>query len=271
MLIRRNFYVYALVIALLGAFGCGAPSLILLRTAATRTPTPTRTPAPTFTATPTLTSMPSAQPPTETATPTLTATPAPTFTPSAQPPIGTETPTSAPTATDTPLPSPTATRKPRPPTDTPTPTVPPTPSVDFKLVSWKLWPLELNGGCWGEGMHEIFVHVLDVTGAPLDGVVVGDTWNNVELATGLPGKPPGVAVIDLWANGMQITVKRDQATGQPYTSEVSPLCDSFAIKIPIEQLMQAGYCAGPEDCRKKQQENLCAAHYSWELVFQKTH
>jgi len=120
-------------------------------------------------------------------------------------------------------------------------------------------------------MHEIFVNVLDVNGAPLDGIVVGDSWNNVELATGLPGKLPGQAVIDLWANGMQITVKRDQATGQSYTSEVSPLCDSFAIKIPIEQLMQAGYCAGPEDCQKKQQENLCAAHYSWELVFQKTH
>jgi hypothetical protein len=138
-------------------------------------------------------------------------------------------------------------------------------------VSWKLWPLKLNGGCWGEGMHEIFVNVLDTNGAPLDGVVVGDTWNNVELATGLPGKPSGQAVIDLWANGMQITVKRDQATGQPYTSEVSPLCDSFAIKIPIEQLEQAGYCVGPDECRKAQTENWCAAHYSWELVFQKTH
>jgi hypothetical protein len=149
--------------------------------------------------------------------------------------------------------------------------VPPTPNVDFRLASWKLWPLKLNGGCWGEGMHEIFVNVLDVNGAPLDGDVVGDTWNNVELATGLPGKPAGQAVIDLWANGMQITVKRDQATGQPYTSEVSPLCDSFAIKIPIEQLEQAGYCVGPDECRKAQTENWCAAHYSWELVFQKTH
>jgi hypothetical protein len=255
MPIRRNFYV--LVIALLGAFGCGAPSLSWLRPTQTptTTATPTPSPTPTFTATPT---------PTPSATPTGTTTPVPTFTP-------TLLPTATPSPTDTPSPAPTATRKPRPPTDTPTPTVPPTPSVDFRLVSWKLWPLKLNGGCWGEGMHEIFVNVLDVNGAPLDGVVVGDTWNNVELATGLPGKPPGQAVIDLWANGMQITVKRDQATGQPYTSEVSPLCDSFAIKIPIEQLEQAGYCAGPEDCQKKQQENLCAAHYSWELVFQKTH
>ena len=255
MPIRRNFYV--LVIALLGVFGCGAPSLSWLRP--TVTPSPTITPAPTLTATPT---------PTPTDTPTLTATPSPTLTPSPTF-TPTETPTSTPT--DTPIPSPTATRKPRPPTDTPTPTTPPTPNVDFRLVSWKLWPLKLNGGCWGEGMHEIFVNVLDVNGAPLDGIVVGDSWNNVELATGLPGKSPGQAVIDLWANGMQITVKRDQATGQSYTSEVSPLCDSFAIKIPIEQLMQAGYCAGPEDCQKKQQENLCAAHYSWELVFQKTH
>ncbi len=264
MPIRPNFYVYMLVIALLGAFGCGAPSLSFLSPTATRPPTPTRTPAPTFTATSAPTSTPSAQPSTETATPTLTSTPAPTFTP-------TETPTPAPTATDTPPPAPTATRKPRPPTDTPTPTPPPAPSVDFKLVSWKLWPKKLNGGCVGEGMHEIFVNVLDVNGAPLDGIVVGDTWNNVELATGLPGKAAGQAVIDLWANGMQITVKRDQATGQTYTSEVSPLSDSFAIKIPLEQLEQAGYCVGADECRKAQTENWCAAHFSWELVFQKTH
>ncbi len=262
MPIRRNFYVYMLVIALLGTFGCGAPSLSWLRPTATSIPT--RTLAPTFTATPTPTSTPSAQPPTRTATPTLTATPSPTFTPTA-------TPTPTPSPTDTPSPAPTATRKPRPPTATPTPAPSPTPSVDFKLVSWKLWPLKLNGGCWGEGMHEIFVNVLDVNGAPLDGVVVGDTWNNVEVPTGMPGKPSGQAVIDLWANGMEIVVKRDQATGQPYTSEVSPLSESFAIKIPVEQLMQAGYCAGPEDCQKKQQENLCAAHYSGEIVFQKTH
>jgi len=120
-------------------------------------------------------------------------------------------------------------------------------------------------------MHEIFVTVLDVNGAPLDGVVVGDTWNNVELATGLPGKPPGQAVIDLWANAMAITVKRDQATGQPYTSEASPPSGSFAVDIPLEQLAQAGYCTGPEDCQKAREINLCAAHYSWEVVFQKTH
>jgi hypothetical protein len=259
MPIRRNLYVLAIALALLGAFGCQATSLSLLR------PTPTPTLTVTFTSTPTpsptftLTPMP-----TPTATFTSTPTPSPTLTP-------TETPTSTPTVTDTPLPSPTATRKPRPPTDTPTPAPPPTPSVDFRLVSWKLWPLKLNGGCWGEGMHEIFVNVLDVNGTPLDGVVVGDTWNNVEVATGLPGKPSGQAVIDLWANGMEITVKRDQATGQPYTSDASPLCDSFAIKIPIEQLEQAGYCVGPDECRKAQTENWCAAHYSWELVFQKTH
>jgi hypothetical protein len=259
MPIRRDFYLVVLVIALLGAFGCGAPSLSWLRPTQTPTTTATPTPSPTstFTATPTSTATPSA-------TPTSTPTSSPTLTP-------TETPTSTPTATETPLPSPTATRKPRPPTDTPTPTAPPTPSVDFRLMSWKLWPLKLNGGCWGEGMHEIFVNVLDANGAPLDGVVVGDTWNNVELPTGLPGKPSGQAVIDLWANGMQITVKRDQATGQPYTSEASPLCDSFAIKIPIEQLEQAGYCVGPDECRKAQTENWCAAHYSWELIFQKTH
>jgi hypothetical protein len=135
-------------------------------------------------------------------------------------------------------------------------------------VSWRLWPLALNGGCVGEGMHEIFVTVLDANGAPLDGVVVGDTWNNVEVVSGTPGKGPGRAVIDLWANTMEITVKRDAATGQ-----ASPPCSSFIVTIPNEQLLQAGYCASEAECQALHDKDPwhCGAHYSWEVIFQKTH
>jgi hypothetical protein len=37
----------------------------------------------------------------------------------------------------------------------------------------------MNSGC-AKGMHNIFIVVQDANGVPLDGVVVGDTWNNVE-------------------------------------------------------------------------------------------
>ncbi|MFN8457896.1 MAG: hypothetical protein U0401_25140 [Anaerolineae bacterium] len=101
------------------------------------------------------------------------------------------------TATPTPVPA------------TPTPTETPKPAVDFRIASWRLWPLALNSGC-AKGMHEIFIHVLDANGQPLDGVVLGDTWNNVEVTSG--NKGPGRTEIDLWTNTMSIIVKRDAAS-----------------------------------------------------------
>jgi hypothetical protein len=142
--------------------------------------------------------------------------------------------------------------------------------VDFRIASWRLWPLALNSGC-AKGMHVIFIHVLDVNGQPLDGVVLGDTWNNVEVTSG--NKGPGRTEIDLWTNTMEITVKRDAATGQPYTSEVSFPFSSFLTTIPDEQMIQAGYCANELECQWKRQNEsyYCGGHYSWEVIFQKTH
>lgn len=216
----------------------------------------TSSPTPTLTATLTPT-------PTQTATPRPTATPTltPTFTPTP-----TQTPT--PTATATPLPTDTPTPTPIPPTPTPVPS--PTPAVDFRIASWRLWPLALNSGC-AKGMHVIFIHVLDAAGAPLDGVVVGDTWNNVEVISGTKGL--GRAEIDLWSNTMELVVKRDAATGQPYTSEVSFPFSSFMTTIPDEQMIQAGYCANELECQWKRENDsyYCGGHYSWEVVFQKTY
>ncbi|MBI1881338.1 MAG: hypothetical protein HYR94_24420, partial [Chloroflexi bacterium] len=176
------------------------------------TPTSTSTPSATFTSTAT----PSATP-TSTLTPTLT----PTSTPS---PTNTAMPTATPSPTATPTPTPADTPTPTPIPPTPTPTETPKPAVDFRIASWRLWPLAQNSGC-AKGMHIIFIHVLDVNGQPLDGVVVGDSWNNVEITTG--NKGPGQTEIDLWSNTMEITVKRDAASGQPYTSEVSFPFSSF--------------------------------------------
>jgi len=172
----------------------------------------------------------------------------------------------------TPVPSPTATASPtaRRPTLTPTPEPTPTPAFDFRLVSWRLWPLALNSGC-EKGMHEIFIIVQDANGAPLDGVVVGDTYNNVEVVSGQKG--PGRAEIDLWANTMEITVKRDQASGQPYTSQVSPPCSSFIVTIPDEQLVAAGYFANELEAQWNKENNgyHCGGHFSWEVIFQRTY
>ena len=120
-------------------------------------------------------------------------------------------------------------------------------------------------------MHTVFITVLDVNGAPLDGVVVGDTWGNVETLSGSKGL--GKAEIDLWSNTMELTITRDGFTGQPYTSESSFPFSSFMTTIPNDQMIQAGYCANEGDCEWKRQHDsyYCGGHYSWEVVFQKTY
>jgi hypothetical protein len=177
--------------------------------------------------------------------------------------------TRAPTSTATPTVSPT----PRPPTLTPTATATatPTPAVDFRLVSWRLLPKDLNGGC-ERGMHNIFIVTLDAAGQPLSNIVVGDTWNNTEEVTGRPGKEPGHVDIPLYANTMEIIVKRDAVTGQPYTSEASPPCASYITTIPDDQLVQAGYFANELEAQWNRENYgyICGGHFSWEVIFQRT-
>ena len=119
-------------------------------------------------------------------------------------------------------------------------------------------------------MHTIFIHVRDAAGAPLDGIVVGDTWNNVEEVSGRKG--PGKTEINLWTNTMEIIVKRNAETGQPFTSEVSFPFSSFMTTIPNEQMIQAGYCANELECDWKRENDsyFCGGHYSWEVVFEAT-
>lgn len=151
----------------------------------------------------------------------------------------------------------------------PTPTEPPKPAADFRIASWRLWPLALNSGCT-KGMHVIFISVLDVEGKPLDGIVVGDSWNNVEEVTGKKGL--GKTEIDLWVNTMEMVVKRHAFTGEEFTSEVSFPFSSFMTTIPNEQMVQAGYCSNELECDWKRQHDsyYCGGHYSWEVIFQAT-
>ncbi len=133
-----------------------------------------------------------------------------------------------------------------------------------------MWPLALNSGC-AKGMHTIFITVLDVNGAPLDNVVVGDSWNNVETVSGSKG--PGKAEIDLWTNTMEMVIKRDAVSGLPFTSEVSFPFSSFMTTIPNELMITAGYCSNELECdwKRENESYYCGGHYSWEVVFQKTH
>jgi hypothetical protein len=179
---------------------------------------------------------------------------------------------------------------PPPPTPAPQPTPPPAPPAgeeqqeaapsseeladslrcgkDFCVTYQAMVPIWENGGC--KGNHSIYITVLEgpPPGRPMDGVVIGDTFNNVEVASG--DKGPGVAEITLWMNSMSVRVKR-HINGTPYTSEESYSFTSHDEQIPAEVLAANGYCDGSVDkCRAAQQQNqVCRGHYSWRVTFHK--
>jgi hypothetical protein len=139
---------------------------------------------------------------------------------------------------------------------------------DFCVTYQAMVPIWENGGCIGN--HSIYVTVLEglPPGKPLDGVVIGDTFNNIEVASG--DKGPGAAEINLWMNSMSLKVKR-HIDGTPYTSEESFAFTAHDELIPAEVLAASGYCDGSVDkCRWAQQNNqVCRGHYSWKVTFHK--
>lgn len=139
---------------------------------------------------------------------------------------------------------------------------------DFCVTFQELLSIGENGGCVGN--HSIYITVLQgpPPGKPLDGVVIGDTYNNVEVASGSNG--PGRTEITLWSNSMTLTAKR-HIDGTPYTSEESFNFTAHDELIPPEMLAAAGYCEGDvEKCRIAHQNNqVCRGHYSWRVTFHK--
>jgi len=176
--------------------------------------------------------------------------------------------------TETPIP---ATNTPVPPTDTPEPTPTPTSEFDFRIVKLRMLSKDENGGC--VGMHSIFASVVDAAGNPLKGVEMGDTWNAVpDVFTGHKGDDaPGLAVYDLYKNGLHIFVKNDPTAGRSVTSEVTELLSTNDWEIGIPRLMEAGYCPDEGTCRVlwnsgvfgEGNNSLCWGHYSWEVTFQR--
>jgi SH3-like domain-containing protein len=180
------------------------------------------------------------------------------------------------------------------PTPPPTPTITPTPEAtdepspentdeeltpeklaetlrcgkDFCVTYQTMLSMSENGGCLGN--HSIYITVLQglPPGKPMDGVVIGDTYNNVEVGSGSHG--PGTTEITLWSNSMTLIVKRHM-DGTPYTSEESFNFTSNDELIPPEVLAAGGYCEGDvEKCRWAHQHNqVCRGHYSWRVTFHK--
>ncbi len=139
---------------------------------------------------------------------------------------------------------------------------------DFCVTYQAMVPIWENGGCIGN--HSIYVTVLEgpPPGRPMDGVVIGDTFGNIEVASG--DKGPGFTEVTLWMNTMSLKVKR-HIDGTPYTSEESFPFTSHDELIPAEVLAANGYCDGSvEECRRRQNQNqVCRGHYSYRVTFHK--
>ena len=198
-------------------------------------------------------------------------------------PVYTPYPTYAPLPTDTPVP-PTLTPMstdmptPAPPTTTPLPlptaTPIPAPSVDFKVITQRMFSMEENGDNPREGScgmnHTLYIRVVDINGVPLDGIVVGiddPAGRRIELTTGEKG--PGKAEFPMYGT---YVVRVLRVGDRGYISEITRWLDS---KQPtIDDLWNGGYCLDRswEECnelRELGEGYLCYGHYSYEVVFQR--
>jgi hypothetical protein len=232
------------------------------------TPTPTKTPRPPATATATST-------PTGTPVPTSTATSTPVPTPTLNPtdtPLPTDTPVPTPTDTpvpaNTPPPAPTPTPE-APPTDTPVPT----PSVDFKVITQRMFTMEENGGDPQEGgcgmNHTMYISLIDINGNPVD-AVLNVAWPGGEQDIVTGDKGPGKAEWPMYGS-YWVKVLRDPS-GREYTSEVTREMSSH--HPALEDLVSGGYCLerSIEECSELRDRGigyLCYGHYSYEVVFQR--
>lgn len=148
--------------------------------------------------------------------------------------------------------------------DPPEPTVEPTPSIDFTVIKQDVRPVFVNGGCNWE--HNIYVTVIDKYGNPLDGLIVGDTYDNLELPTGSKG--PGRVDFDLWGNTYELYVKRGE-DGTPYRSAVTRRLSSSHPEIG--DMINGGVCSEATECQDKlDRMSFCFGHYAYDVVFQRT-
>jgi hypothetical protein len=126
--------------------------------------------------------------------------------------------------------------------------------------------------CTG-GDHNIFVTVVDGSGAPLDGVRVREIWTGLIRVSG--DKGPGRLEFDLWKDGGGQVQVVDEGN-----NPLSDLSRSLSNMYPDFDLMKpAGYCnckPHPDDasCESdivNKQYLFAYGHYAYEVVFRRAY
>jgi hypothetical protein len=260
------------------AYGLGAHTEQMVAYVASPTPRPTNTPPPTATPLPTDTPTVTPVPPTETPvpptdTPPPTATPAPpteTPAPSATPvpPTDTPPPTSPPQPTNTPKPPPT-------PTNTPKPAGP-----KWNPDVWLVGPGQDGQGC-DYGNLQIRVTVVDANNNQIPGVWIHDRYSGQYQVTGNVDSPDWGIGETKFEYGIGGGGSLCVADGEGGGCQSDYTRDMPAYAAPsVEDLHGAGYCdqccepgATLERCRDLVNQGKCMGfgHYSWRVVFRRSH
>jgi hypothetical protein len=154
-----------------------------------------------------------------------------------------------------------------PPEPSPEPSPTPSSSNDFRLATVRMLSITENGGC--PGNHNVFMSVIDSAGEPLFGPVIGDPpADNFRVTSGDKNEPffgygTKTAEITLFSSGTRLKVT-ENPSGTPAISEQTPLLSTNTWEIPVDWLVEAGYCDSAADCGGL----LCEGHYSYWVVFQ---
>lgn len=147
---------------------------------------------------------------------------------------------------------------------------------DFRLIERRLWSVEETGGrmhgntvVCGE-KHELYVHVVDANGNPLNGVAVQSVYNGETYVTGEQGKGDGTVEYILWGAGQGVKVARD-VDGREVSSDTADGMTPKSPEIPHEDLISAGYCTDTASCNKFNESLGCWGHHSWTVKFQRSY
>jgi hypothetical protein len=133
--------------------------------------------------------------------------------------------------------------------------------------------IDENGGVIGN--HNIYVHVFNANGDPLDGVVVCRFFA-LQLqppdphACGISGETgPGRMHFDVYS-GDKVFVASADPDHRPLSAYTRPLEQEPAAMTDLQELVDNGYCESIEDCRTRMPiNNLVRFHYSYEVHFQR--
>jgi hypothetical protein len=222
---------------------------------ATSTPTPTRT----FTPVPTATASATATGPSQAATPSATVRPRSTNTPAAsEAAIRIERAPEVDAAGLTPTVA-------EPPLGSPSPS---NAGPDFRVVAQRMLGREENNGCNGPSI--IYLKAVDASGQAIDGVIVRVSWDGGEFPPIVTGsKGPGLAEAVGWSGDY-----RAQVVGSLGGVELSgePTRLLRMLYPEVDDLMAAGYCGSltATECERRRDNNeLCTGHYSYQVVFQR--